>query len=59
MHFIPQEKPASASSQACAGASNSSETGATPKLKQHVATSKKDFASDFWETLLRLDQQSK
>jgi len=59
MHFIPQEKPTSSSTSTQSGVGSNSDSNSTPKSKQHLAASKKDFASDFWETLLRLDQQSK
>ena len=59
-HFLPWKESNSSSSAGIVatndfGASDTS----TPKPKSAQSQCKKDGANDFWETLLRLDQQSR
>ena len=56
-HYLPWKDPLAAALTAAANEHSSMETS-TPKPKTASAQCKKDTSNDFWETLVRLDQQS-
>ena len=56
-HFLPWKDGSSNSLTSASHEFSSSDTS-TPKPKSGQSQCKKDAANDFWETLLRLDQQS-
>jgi E3 ubiquitin-protein ligase HUWE1 len=57
-HYLPWKEMSASSSMPSTGIEFSSTETSTPKPKSGQAQCKKDSGNDFWDTLLRLDQQS-